>query len=65
MNLRLEQVSTGDSLELRFNNNSAWIEIEEPWAGDFEYGFGRGCSFTISKDQARSLAVALLKWADA
>ena len=65
--LRLEQVgsSTGDSLELRFQENTAWIEIDEPLAGDTEHGFGRSCSFTISKDQARILALTLLEWADA
>ena len=61
-----EGCSTGDcdSLELTVGANKAWLETYEPWAGDTETGFGRGGSFTISRDQARTLAKALLDWAN-
>lgn len=64
-NLKFEEAVSEDSLELRFNENTAWLEIDEPLAGDTEAGFGRTCSFTLRKDQARKIAQALLEWADA
>lgn len=37
------------------------IEIEEPWAGDTETGFGRSGSIRLNKAQAIELAEWLLK----
>ena len=47
------------------NGDTAHIEIDNPWSGDTESGFGRSTSFTLTKEQARELAGTLLKWADA
>ena len=47
------------------NGYTAHIEIDNPWSGDTESGFGHSTSFTLTKEQACELAGALLKWADA
>jgi hypothetical protein len=62
--LRLLEVDGCDtSLEFCEVGEDVWIEIENPWSGDTESGFGRSASFTITKAQALELAEALLKWA--
>ena len=62
--LHLEEAG-GDSLEVSaYEHGSLWIEINEPWSGSTEIGFGQTAHFTLDKDQARQLAAVLLKWAD-
>jgi hypothetical protein len=61
----VERGGGGDSMEVRaYEQGQLWIEIDEPWSGSTEGGFGHTATFTLDKDQARQLAAVLLKWAD-
>lgn len=57
-------VGTGDNLRLWAYDGEAYIEVENPWDGDTQTGFGRSGSIKITKEQARALAAELLKYAD-
>lgn len=61
----IEVGGVGDTLEFVISGKSAHIEVDNPWSGDTETGFGRSASFTLTKEQARELAAQLLKWAEA
>lgn len=50
--------SVGDSITISLPVKDTWlggqfvyIEIDEPWAGDTESGFGRTAHFALSKEQ--------------
>ena len=62
--LRIEDTSngTGDSIEWIVYNDVAHIEIDNPWAGDSERGFGRTTSVRLTKEQAALLRDALDRW---
>jgi hypothetical protein len=65
-NIRFDEEgsSTGDSFEADVNREGRLvIEIEQPWSGSTECGFGQSCAFTMTKDQARQLAAFLLQYA--
>jgi hypothetical protein len=48
----LEANDNGDSVTIdRLSDGRFTIEIEEPWAGDSETGFGRTCSVAVSREQ--------------
>jgi hypothetical protein len=40
------------------------VEINNPWSGDSESGFGSSADMKMTKEQARELAAFLLKFAD-
>ena len=67
--LYIEEPGTvGDNLRATVNNydpseSKMYIEVENPWSGDTESGFGRSGSIRLSKDQARMLADFLSAWA--
>lgn len=49
----------GDEIQVtKYDDGSLYIEIEEPWAGSTETGFGASTSVTLSPDQA----IALMKF---
>lgn len=44
--------ANGDTLQINsYDGQSFTIEIDEPWAGDTETGFGITCSVRIERDQ--------------
>lgn len=45
-----------DRLEAYCRGGRMTVEIESPWMGDSETGFGRSCSIGLSLDGAESLA---------
>ena len=60
----IEVGGVDDSLALEvYDNDTACLEIDNPWDGDTRSGIGRAASFTLTKEQARSLAAKLMEWA--
>jgi len=53
-----------DSLEAYCHGGQVTIQIEEPWAGSTETGFGQSCSMGLSLDDAESLGRWLLATVD-
>lgn len=52
--------SVGDNLTASIDHGGMIaIEIEEPWAGDTESGFGRSGSIRLTRDKALLLATWL------
>lgn len=49
-----------DTLALRIIGGDLVVEIDCPWDGDTEHGFGNAASFTLTPMQARDLGNALL-----
>ena len=47
------------------NGSNAWVEVHNPWTGDTNSGFGASAQLNLTKDQARTLAAALMAFADA
>lgn len=45
-----------NSLELRFWRGEFSLEIDNPWAGSTETGFGYTTSMTLDREQAQQLA---------
>lgn len=45
----------GDTIEVIHRNNLFMVEIDEPWAGDTETGFGQKGRITLSVSDAVSL----------
>lgn len=46
----------GDEIQVtKYADGSIYIEIEEPWSGSTETGFGARTSVTLSPDQASAL----------
>lgn len=64
--LEIVQVDgVGDNLKATIaHDGEIYIEVEEPWAGDTESGFGRSGSIKLSKAQAELLACWLSQAAD-
>jgi hypothetical protein len=62
-----EDDSVGNSLTVssRVSGTDLYVEIDNPWAGDTETGFGRRATFTLSKDDARALIEYLTSYLDA
>ena len=54
--------SVGNSVEANANDSDGgvFIEIDEPWAGDTETGFGRTGRITLPHDAARALGLWLM-----
>jgi hypothetical protein len=50
----------GDSIEAYCYGDIVTIEIDEPWAGSTETGFGQTCSVGLSLDEAERLANYIL-----
>lgn len=50
-----------DELSATRHRGTITIEIEEPWAGSTETGFGQSCSHSLSPEEARSLAQWLIR----
>lgn len=48
-----------DSIEATLHRTSITLEIEEPWAGCTETGFGQSCTITLNAAEARALAAWL------
>lgn len=53
-----------NSLELRAWRGVISIEVDNPWAGSTETGFGYTCHVDLTTDQARQVAAFLLAKAD-
>lgn len=45
-----------DSLEAYCRGGKLTVQIDEPWAGDTETGFGQTCSVGLNLDEAEKLA---------
>ncbi len=59
---RIDQPSfAGNSIEAYCYGNIVTIEIDEPWAGSTETGFGQTCSLGLSLDEAEQFANYILK----
>lgn len=57
----LEVDDVGDEISItKHDDGGLSIEINEPWAGDTETGFGATTSITLSPDEARRM-IAWLK----
>ncbi len=54
-----------DSLEAYCHNGRLTVQIEEPFAGDTETGFGRTCSIGLSLDNAEAFAHWLIETVEA
>jgi hypothetical protein len=68
MRQKLQFVEVGgyDKLSLEdYGECGLCLEIDEPYAGDTQYGIGRTSAYTLTKEQARQLAAALNAWAEA
>lgn len=52
--------SAGDNLEAYVRNGRLYMEIENPWAGDTETGFGADCDISMSESEAREFAAWIL-----
>jgi hypothetical protein len=47
---------TGDNLEISVRGDGAlYVEIDNPWAGSTEEGFGQTTAITVSRDAAEDL----------
>jgi hypothetical protein len=49
-----------DSIEVYRYGDTVTIEIDEPWAGSTETGFGQTCSIGLSLEEAKKLAEFIL-----
>lgn len=56
-----EVTATNDHIEFNAYENGLNIEIENPWAGDSECGFGRDTSLTLTVKQIKELIIFLQK----
>jgi hypothetical protein len=55
-----DDTDTSDTLTaVRNPDGSVHIEIDEPWAGDTESGFGRTCYIELSPQQAAAFEIWL------
>lgn len=63
--LQIDEVGgVGDNLTVDWlGDDRAVIEIDSPWTGDTETGFGRSAAITLTKDQVRQLVRTLAAWA--
>jgi hypothetical protein len=50
-----------DHFEATLYGSTITLEIDEPWAGSTETGFGQTCTMSISLDDARALAAWLIE----
>jgi hypothetical protein len=50
-----------DALEVRFWRGVFSLEVDNPFAGDTETGFGRTCHCDLTRDQAKQLAEFILR----
>lgn len=53
---------SGDGIECQEWEGRLRIEVENPWGGDTESGFGRSASIRLTKDDARKLRDYLTAW---
>jgi len=58
--LTIEQ--NGDTIELYWRNDQMHIEIDLPWAGDTETGFGQTCSIMLDHAQVKAICGFLMAW---
>jgi hypothetical protein len=49
----------GTLTAVRDPDGSVYIEIDQPWAGDTESGFGRTCNIELSPQQAAAFKIWL------
>jgi hypothetical protein len=50
-----------DNIEAFASGNQLHIQVEEPWAGSTETGFGYRCNIDLPKDKAIELANFILR----
>lgn len=55
--------SVGNSLSIGVHREGLWVEIDNPWSGSTETGFGQTASMAISKTDAAALGAWLTAWA--
>ena len=55
---------TGDRLEVTWHGGIANFEIENPWAGSTETGFGYTTDCSLNREQVLRLAHWLMKMAE-
>lgn len=56
---------TGDNMNVFTRDGNLFdFEIDEPWAGDTEYGFGQKNDITLPRDKAVKLARWIMAWAN-
>ena len=66
MQLIYEGSGVGDTLtiEPRFENKAIMVEINAPWYGSTEIGFGATIHFYLAIKDARHMVAALQAWLD-
>lgn len=58
-----EEYSVGNSIQFtEMEKNVLRVEIDNPWSGDTESGFGRTAHINLSRDGAEELLAFLTEW---
>jgi hypothetical protein len=50
-----------NAIEVRYFRGQFSVEVDNPWAGSTETGFGYTCSVNLTDDQARELAAFIIR----